>query len=329
MDVISIGGSSRSGSTLLALLLGQVDDHFSVGELHYIWSRGYTQNMLCGCGEPFNTCAFWQSVLEEAYGSPSQVPIDEITALHASVAKVWRLPELISPLRRAAFEREVQSYLPHIERLMRAILEVSGAKTIVDSSKYPSYCYLLSLLPNANVQLLHLVRDSRAVAYSFMRTKRKPDIHWKEEYMTRFSPLRSARDWTVFNLGMELINATRVPCDFVRYEDLVADPHRELVRMLPSLSGPSGDFLKFDRIPLRVNHTVSGNPLRFESNGLHIRPDTEWQSRMKPKQRQLVTTTTWPLLVRYGYAGPRTDPNSSKSGPTFRRHSQRKSMPAN
>jgi hypothetical protein len=215
VNVISIGGSSRSGSTLLALLLGQVDGYFAVGELHYIWSRGYLQNMLCGCGKPFNTCPFWQSVLEEAYGSASNLPIAEITSLHTSVAKVWRLPELISPVRRASFERQVQDYLPHVQKLMRAILDVSGATTIVDSSKYPSYCYLLSRLPDADVQLLHLVRDSRAVAYSFMRKKRKPDVHWKEEYMTRFSPLRSVRDWTVFNLGMELINATPVTCDFI------------------------------------------------------------------------------------------------------------------
>jgi hypothetical protein len=328
MDVISIGGASRSGSTLLALLLGQVEGNFAVGELHYIWSRGYQQNMLCGCGKPFNVCPFWQSVLEEAYGSPSNVPIGEITALHETVAQVWRLPELASPIRRPSFENQVQAYLPHIQKLMQAILDVSGAKTIVDSSKYPSYCYLLSRVPNANVQLVHLVRDSRAVAYSFMRTRRKPDVHWKEEYMRRFSPLRSARDWMVFNLGMELINARRVACDFLRYEDLVEDPESQLARILPSLSGRAGDFLRSREISLRVSHTVSGNPLRFKSGSLSIRPDVEWRHSLKPNQRRLVTATTWPLLIRYGYVRPG---QSIPPRPTarFRRYSQRKSVPSN
>jgi hypothetical protein len=328
MNVISIGGSSRSGSTLLALLLGQVEGYFPVGELHYIWSRGYVQNMLCGCGKPFNECQFWQSVLEEAYGSTSQLPIAEITSLHSSIAQVWRLPELVSPLRRAGFESQVQGYLPHIEKLMAAILHVSGAKTIVDSSKYPSYCYLLTRIPNANVQLVHLVRDSRAVAYSFMRKKRKPDVHWKEEYMRRFSPLRSARDWMVFNLGMELINSTRVDCDLIRYEDLVADPHRELTRILPFLSGPAGDFLRSDPISVRVNHTVSGNPLRFENDALTIRADVEWQRAMAPNHRHFVTATTWPLLIRYGYTGSEERPIPLRSR-GLRRYSQRKSVSSN
>src|SRR6266542_1121845 len=38
--VLFIGGYSRSGSTLLDLLLGQLPGFFSSGELAYIWSHG-------------------------------------------------------------------------------------------------------------------------------------------------------------------------------------------------------------------------------------------------------------------------------------------------
>jgi hypothetical protein len=47
---ISIGGASRSGSTLLAALLGKTKGFMAVGELRYIWSRGYLNNELCGYG---------------------------------------------------------------------------------------------------------------------------------------------------------------------------------------------------------------------------------------------------------------------------------------
>ena len=95
---------------------------------------------------------------------------------------------------------------------------------IVDTSKLPSYCFLLSGASASGSRFVHLVRDSRAVAFSFQRKRAKPDIHWLDASMKRFSPLNSAVDWNGLNLGMELIAATSADVVRVRYEDLVADP---------------------------------------------------------------------------------------------------------
>jgi hypothetical protein len=301
MKLISIGGASRSGSTLLSLLLGKVEGIFAVGELRYIWSRGWQQNMLCGCGAPFLDCPFWEAVFGEAYGDPRSVPVDEISALQDSVAQIWHLPQLLSPRRTAGFASRLRAYLSHLERLCTAIQKVSGASIIVDSSKLPSYCYVLSRLPGAEVTILHLVRDSRAVAFSFLRKKRKPDIHWTEAYMPRFSPLRSARDWNLLNLGMEAIARTRVPCKFMRYEDFVRDCRTELSKILSPESLPAGSLPSNGEVPLSENHTVSGNPLRFSQGPVHIRPDTEWKTSMATLDYRLVTVLTWPLLARYQY----------------------------
>jgi hypothetical protein len=303
VDLISIGGASRSGSTLLALLLSRVNGYFPVGELRYVWSRGYIQNQLCGCGTPFHTCAFWRAVFEEAYGGFGQVPIQEIQALHLSVAQVKRLPHLMSPSMTPLFKSRVNRYLGHLDRLCKAIYKVSGAGTLVDSSKQPAFCYLLTRLPHANVKLVQLVRDSRAVAFSQTRKKSKPDIHWSEEAMTQFPPPKSAFHWGVLNLAMEAIRATKVPCQLVRYEDLVRDPEGELDRIDSPLSTADGVPID-EEMPLPINHTVSGNPLRFEHGRLRIRPDTEWQRRMASRDRLLVTIMTLPLLTRYGYVHP-------------------------
>lgn len=300
MHIISVGGASRSGSTLLAVLLGQSDDFVAVGELRQIWSRGYLQNELCGCGKPFRECDFWGAVFEEAYGGMEKLPIEEVTALHQSVAQIRHLPQLLSPRRTSRFETKLDSYVAHLERLCRAIFSVSGAKTIVDSSKLPSYCYLLSRLPGVDVQLLHLVRDSRAVAFSFMRKKRKPEVHQREEYMRRFSPLRSARDWNILNVGMEMLRRSSVRCDFVRYEDLANDPSAELSRVL-GRSSAAIDIPVSREVRLPSNHTVAGNPLRFTQDTVRVRPDEEWRDQMGRAQYYLVTALTWPLLIRYGY----------------------------
>src|SRR3712207_200886 len=65
---------------------------------------------------------------------------------------------------------------PVLERLYRAIQKVSGAAVIVDSSKRSTYAVLLSLLPFADLRVVHLVRDSRAVAYSWGRIKESPAV---------------------------------------------------------------------------------------------------------------------------------------------------------
>jgi hypothetical protein len=300
VKVVSIGGASRSGSTLLALLLGRHDRSVVVGELRYIWSRGYLQNQLCGCGKPFHDCPFWHEVLGEAYGSLERVPIQEILRLHRSVGEIWHLPLLLAPVKPSTMERRVGRYLSHLGALCQAIHRVSGADTLVDSSKLPTFCYLLTRVPGVDTRLVHLVRDSRATAFSFMRKRRKPEIHWTTAYMRRFSSFESALDWNVLNVGMELVRRAKVPYELVRYEDLVRDPRAALGRALRSPGGDF-DFLADGQVRLTMNHTVSGNPLRFSQGTLRIRPDTEWRDRMRGRDRYLVTAMTWPLLLRYGY----------------------------
>lgn len=305
VNLISIGGASRSGSTLLSLLLGRVNGAFPVGELRYIWSRGFLQNQLCGCGVPFRSCSFWRAVLEEAYGSLEQVPIHEIIALHASVAQVRYLPNLMSPVITPRFQTRVKAYLPHLERLCRAIRSVSGASILIDSSKQPAFCYLMTRLSGANVRLVQLVRDSRAVAFSYRRKKTKPDSHWGEAYMTQFSPPKSAFHWIALNLAMEGIRAIRVPCQLIRYEDLVRDPGRTLQRIHPSIGEMPQAVPSDEEMSLTTNHSVSGNPIRFQKGSIRVHLDTDWEQRMSRSDRLVVSAITLPLLIRYKYVGAR------------------------
>jgi D-aminopeptidase len=61
--VVFIGSWSRSGSTLLDLMLGKVDGFFSAGELRLLWQRGAAENQLCGCARPFAECEVWSRVM--------------------------------------------------------------------------------------------------------------------------------------------------------------------------------------------------------------------------------------------------------------------------
>lgn len=298
--LVTIGGPSRSGSTLVTLLLGATDDAVAVGELRYLWSRGLHRNMLCGCGVPLRSCGFWRSVLARVYGSLERVPYRELDSLQRSVGEIWHLPLLLARARRPdRFDERVDRFTQHLGALLDAIRSESGASVIVDSSKLPSHCLLLAEAAGPGTRLIHLVRDSRAVSFSQSRKKRKPDIHWRDAYMRRFTPVQSALDWNGLNLAMEVIAVAGRPVTLARYEDLVREPAAWLERLVPEVGTPPS--LSDRTIVLDLSHTVSGNPLRFGSGEVTIRPDTEWRARMSTRDRAIVTATTLPLLARYRY----------------------------
>ena len=54
--VLLLAGSGRSGSTVLANILGSVEGVFCGGEIRYLWERGLQDGRLCGCGRAFGQC---------------------------------------------------------------------------------------------------------------------------------------------------------------------------------------------------------------------------------------------------------------------------------
>jgi len=87
VPVLYIGGWGRSGSTLLAHVLGEVPGFVSVGELRYVWQAGPGANELCGCGLQFAECPFWTAVGEQAFGGWDKVDVDEVLALESAVLR--------------------------------------------------------------------------------------------------------------------------------------------------------------------------------------------------------------------------------------------------
>ena len=109
------------------------------------------------------------------------------------------------------------------------MLEVSGAPAIVDSSKDSTYALLLSTIEGLEVEIVHLVRDSRAVAFSWQRRRRRPEIVDREEYMPVIRPAGAAAGWSARNVSAEALRSFSSRYVRLRYEDLTADPDSALV----------------------------------------------------------------------------------------------------
>lgn len=292
--VVYVAGWGRSGSTILDNLLGQVDHFFSAGELVFLWERGLLERWPCGCGAPVTECAVWRGVLRRAFG-PDGADAARIVALQRSSPRIRHLPLLA--LERARWPAE---YRDAVERLYPAIAEETGARVIVDSSKSPVYAHLLQTLPAVELYVVHLVRDPRAVAYSWQRRKLQPD----ERPMLGHRALYSSLMWDIFNEGARMLRR-RAPSRYLRlrYEDFVAEP-RAAVERIVAFAGEEAEALSFvgeSAVELAPTHTVSGNPSRFATGLVELRPDLEWTERLSRRDRLVATLTTSPLLRRYGY----------------------------
>jgi hypothetical protein len=304
VDVVFIAGAGRSGSTVLDNILGNVDTFVSVGELRYIWERGFVDDRLCGCGLAFSACPFWRQVVRDAFGDPPEVDPRRMTELQQRGTRVRHVPAILrSAGSGSRLLAGMDEYPSMMERLYRSIREVSGARVVVDSSKLPAYGHVVDRLPGVRMRVVHLIRDPRATAWSWLRKKALPDVG-DSATMQQQRPLKASALWSVWNWTADRLWSGNAD-DYlrVRYEDFVRAP-KETVEAILRLVGEGGrptPFTSPTTVRLNATHSVAGNPSRFKTGDIELRVDDEWSREMPARSRAIVKSMTWPLLRRYGY----------------------------
>jgi hypothetical protein len=307
--VLYVGGFGRSGSTLLDRVLAQVGGCVAVGELVHLVQRGLLDDERCGCGAAFSDCPFWGEVGVAAFGPGGWRAVDaaHVRRQQQSLDRNRRIPAMVLPGRgaSAAATGELQSWFA---KVYAAVADVSGAAVVVDSSKHASTAFLLRrAAPGVDLRVVHLVRDSRGVAYSWAKRVQRPEVAGRPDEMPRYGSSRAAAKWLSYNSLFHLLAATGVPTLPLRYEELVADPCTALRKILDlaGLGTGAGDLGFVDptgpAVELAPSHSVAGNPMRFRSGRLGLVLDEEWRERMPAGSRSVVTAITAPLLTTYGY----------------------------
>ncbi len=303
MRVLFLGGLGRSGTTLLERVVSQLPGVIALGEVVHLWKRSLINDEPCGCGQPFSACEFWGQVGELAFGGWAAVDPQRVLGLRSSVDRTRYIPRL-SRVRSAA-DSDLQEYLSYYQRVYQAAAQISGADVVLDSSKHASLAFCLRHCPDLDLHVVHCVRDSRAVAYSWTKQVPRPEAAVGEKLMKRYPPTTSAMMWNSHNAAFSLLRRLGTPTYLLRYEQFVAAP-RTTARAVAAFAGaPVRDadlaFLGDQQVDLTVAHTASGNPLRFRTGVVPIRVDNAWRESFSPLQQRLVTALTLPLLTRYGY----------------------------
>ena len=302
LKVLYIISQGWSGSTILGNTLREVEGFFHAGELRNHWKRERRGAALCGCGLQVSECEVWSAVMKAAFpdSGPNGADPAEIVAWQKQAGRLrHRGPLLRLKPGQPSGVPAIDSYAQLVDRLYAGIAEVTGARVIVDSSKRSLEAALLNAMPGIDPFFVHLVRDPRAVGYSWRRRKARQELE-------RRTLGKTMRFWMMNNVGAEIVRRRygRGRSIMVRYEDFVAHPRQTLERITRLVGeNPASLPLVDERtVQLGANHTVSGNPARFKTGAVELREDDEWVRYQSRSDRVKATAAALPVLRHYGYA---------------------------
>lgn len=150
-SVVYIMGASRSGSTILGVVLDQVEDTFYAGELCDWPERD-------GVSTVPHSKAFWERVRE--HFGPMPEGASRYKRLFEHPLGIFYLPSHRRALRH---EYEIVT-----KSVLEAVQQESGSPTVIDSSHYPRRARVLRRIVGPDrVRLVFIVRRPSSVARSF------------------------------------------------------------------------------------------------------------------------------------------------------------------
>lgn len=299
--VLFLGGTGRTGSTLIDRVLGSCPGWLSGGELAFFWRYGILGGGLCSCGNPVQSCPLWSESLRLA---EIDQPIDPLKMVELR-RRFWsiHLPLMAFDSFSRSRLAETREFPEAVSRLYSAALEISGNRILIDSSKDAHYSYLMREGSDLDIYFLHLVRDPRAVGHSWRKKKSEAGFGGRAD-MERRGTLKTSVYYTVSDLAAEVMwKERRDRYRLLRYEDFVSDP----LRACSEISDFVGEdinlssVLNGDIFTPSPGHVTWGNPNRFDTSPVRIKPDEAWRSEQQEWRSFLLGLLNAPVARHYGY----------------------------
>ena len=313
VKVVFILGFPRSGSTLLGNILGQIDGWCFTGELRELWRRSQLASSRCGCGRPVGDCPLWRSVLADAEGVPGadghgrpRVIRDQRRALRWAGTRY----ALARHPPTAEADPACASYLETLARTYRSIAEITGARVLVDSSKWPVDAAMAEFATGVEPWFVHLVRDPRGVVHSRQRARdrRRDAGRHPRPVLAKLRPMWLAYDgagWGALNFAARHAPWRPAPPRWgeLSYEALSEHPQSTLRSLLQRLGEADTElpFVAPATVELRENHAVAGNRNRLSSGMVSISPDQAWRHGLARWEQRLIGVAGLPSLRAHGY----------------------------
>jgi hypothetical protein len=294
INILYIAGPARSGSTIVGNLLGQADGLFHIGEATSLWQMGLDRDASCGCGKLLKNCSVWEPVLHRAFGGIENIDRRSVAKARRGVPRSYKIP-FITSWNEDSYYEKYEHYLSILKRFYGSVAHVTQCEWIVDSSKIPSLAYLLEQARGIRVYVLHLIRDPRAILYS-----------WKRKAIEGFTvkPTKNLAGWNSRNAVIEFLRYKhKLNYLRLRYEDFAASPESSIQEILHFIGRPDEDlhFISNSQARMKATHTIWGNPKRSKRGSIDIIPDDAWRFDSPSHLKTYATLASWPLMLRYDY----------------------------
>lgn len=249
-------GAGRSGTTLMATVLGNQPQIRTVGEMHQFHEHLLNKKN-CSCGQPLENCTFWKPILND---------------LNLNIIDLQRISQKenhINILKLMLTGKEDKEYIALQTDIFKGILNGILESWILDSSKYIARYLLLSKSKEFNIKGIYVVRDVRGVINSF-----------KKQVQTPKRPLSTILYYMLINSFGQLVCWTDKRIIKIKYEDFIKEPDRIVEKILVHIT-QSDESGKKPVVPteFHVPHIIGGNRLRAKSS-IVIKPDLEWKNKI-------------------------------------------------
>jgi len=273
--LVYIAADSRSGSTLLDLLIGNHSKVVSIGELRRLREH-YSGNYACTCGVLFGNCNFWSAV-ERRLNSDDRSLVNMVTLIPRSKNVLHDLSYLLPGFLIKRLSQNIPWLFRDIGvaqnnlQIADAICEENQSQYLVDSSKVFKFSRLFHLLRPKRTKTIFLIRDGRGVCYS----RRRHGSNVKS----------SAKVWVAsqikfFFLKMIIPKKHKLT---VYYENLCRHPEEEMQQICRFIGVP----FEQDCVELvkRDKHNICGSPMRFKTDDTRIQLDETWRSELTDEEK--------------------------------------------
>jgi len=313
--------ASHSGSTLLTMLLNSHPDVATIGEL----SPGAIGDLswyLCSCGSKMRECHFWRWVgsamrkrgvdfhLRE-FGTRFWVPDSRIAGKLLGPLHRGPTLELLRDMGLRLFSPWPNTFPKIIranESLVEVIMEYYHARVFVDKGNLALRLKYLLRVPSFDVKVIHLIRDGRGVALTYMDTAEFADAKdpamrgggsGRKREGEPLSVAQAAYQWRrcIEEAEHALRRLDKSQWIEIRYEDLCEGTENVLDRLFEFLGLDPGKRVQDFRTA--ENHVV-GNGMRLDATS-QVVLDERWKSVLKPEEIRVFDRIAGEMNRRYGY----------------------------
>ncbi len=295
VKVLYIGGSGRTGSTFLSLLLSQNNDSFNVGQIRDLPSA-LRRDVRCSCKKTVTQCEFW-SKAAASFGDAER--FKALKQGFGAFRKQARKNQQWNDARfRKKIARDHETYLLDLSDLYQAASKAAGGRALVDSSKSAELAFALSLTGEVSLFTLNLVRDPRAVTCS-----------WAKRFTDQDRLRRQAREWRVRQKLFALLAAQNpMQSRLLRYEDLTQNPKETIASVLAwaEMDPDTSNFTGENRAAISWDDQHLFPPanegvLEARASEITIRVADSWKSDKNAELHQLAERITFPAAEQFGY----------------------------